>query len=729
VKHLSLRWLAVALFAPVLTVVGTLLLIGSHSHAASSGAKGVVQVAFTGTLTTADGAPIAQESQRVLLNVIAVRLHPSSDLTVSDFDSRWVTIPAPANTGKSNPELFITTSLNFGGGIGGGGLLASPVSVLQLDLIALQNLPFFFNGATIPAQTYQQIELTLNPTTPGNVVPLCAVPRTRPAGEGCVPYGVTLSQAKTKLRIAFGPFELTPNTVEPLLVNLGVIVGPGPSANPDTTTVSITPVITGCGGGSNPCSSTVNGVPFNPQLGLVMGNIAHFDPKKTTVTAEFSGTNQIVASTKLMRDGSFSLSLPALPIPNSTLYDFYVSGNGGYIVRSRVPVASLGASSGSPPVTFLGTPAHPLSITSSTFNSIAGVVRDACVAGAPPIEAATLQLLVPDTSKGGATCKLTGGAIPSNCVVVGTATTDDQGVYPLPSDNAVPQPFDRVPVILPDGVGRYDLEISASGYNTTVQEVARGPARRLTCPTSGAEANRCTFALEHGYLAGEVLLSRNNDSGFPLDVMISAEDSGTSHIENFALAHVPAGRSDGSFRMLVPDAAPSSSGSVPVTDYDVFGLVQDVFGPSPQKVPGHSIETAGSVGAPAACATISVRSLDRFDCAGQGSVSGTVIGANPTTTSVTLSKGNVQIGETEPNSIGFDSSGNNLYNFCAPADTYDLTRNQSGNPAAAPAEITLTNPTTTPTPSPTASSTPCTGICGASAGSCRVCQTTTGPTL
>ena len=134
-------------------------------------ATGIVELAFTGSgLSPGDGHPILTEYQRVLLNVLSVRLTPSTDLSLSDSDPSWVEIPAPAAIGSSNPTQFITTSLNFGGT---GTLLTAATSILQLDLMPLQNLPFFFNAASVPAESYGQIELVLDSTVPGNIVPLC----------------------------------------------------------------------------------------------------------------------------------------------------------------------------------------------------------------------------------------------------------------------------------------------------------------------------------------------------------------------------------------------------------------------------------------------------------------------------------------------------------------------------------------------------------------------------
>ena len=681
VKYLSGRWLWPALLCSVLIVLW-------KPVAGRAFATGIVELAFTGSgLAAGDGQPVLTEYQRVLLNVLSVRLTPSTDLSLSDSDPSWVEIPAPAAIGSSNPTQFITTSLNFGGFFGATGtLLTAATSILQLDLMPLQNLPFFFNAASVPAESYGQIELVLDSTVPGNIVPLC--PHSLLAGEGCVSYKATFA-SQAGLRALFtSAFAVPTGSVQPLVANIAVSVGPPPAADPDTATIFISPVISSPGNQS-------------PALGAVTGVVTNFNLNNTTVTAEYAGTNQIVAVTHLMSDGTFSLSLPALAAPSSTLYDIYVSGNGAYVVRSRVAV-SQGTT----------TPLGTLAVPSSTVGSISGTIADGCAGTA--VEGATLQLLVPDTTvPGGATtCDLTGAppVIPSNCVVVATAATDDQGRYPLSGT-----PLTNVPVTPPPGVSHYDLKIGAPGYNTTVPQVAAG---LLSCPTSRF-ANSCSFSLEHGYLTGETQLSTPDGSGKPLDAMVMAEDSGTDKIEDFTLSTIPGGATSGIFTMAVPDAAPSSD-AIPVENFDVFASVQDLFQGLPQKTSGHLIGTAASVRAPAAdCSTITIPTLSPMDCAGLGSVYGNVENANPSTTSVRLSKDGVQIMATEPNSIL--PSGDN-YNFCAPSDNYVLTHYESGI-AKSSVGINLAKPVLV--------SAPCAGICqdGNPAGTCLLCQPTVAPTL
>jgi hypothetical protein len=693
VKYLSRRWLWVALLILTPVAAGSLLLVG-RSRVESASAQGIVNLFFTATPTSSNGAPIWNQFQRVLLNVESVRLNTSTDLTLSDADSSWVTIPVPPAIAYNIPSQTITTSLNFGTS---GTLLTAPVSELQFDLAPAQNLPVFVNLASVPGQTYFQIELVLDSAPPGNVVPLC--PQFAPAGEGCVTYPAGLA-SEDGLRVLFPDgFEVPIGTVQPLVVNLGVGVGPPPSTDRTGTLVFINPVVT-------PQSNVQNaGLIYNTALGLATGTVTNFG-SNTVVTAEYAGTNQFVSTAKVQPDGSFLLNLPAAATPASTLYDFYVSGSGAYVVRSHVPVSSQGTAPAPPPITELGT----LVVAPSAFGSLNGTVADACDATA--IEGASLNLLVPDTTTPGSpvTCDPTGtpAAIPSNCVRVASAGTDDLGHYPLP--NTPPPPFANVPLSPPPGVPYYNLEVSAAGYNTALPQVQAGT---LFCPTSRF-GNSCSFNLEHGFLSGSVQLGGPNETGNRLNAMVMAEDSGTDNIESVSLATIPGKAASAAFTISVPDATPSSEG-IGVSNYDVFASVQDLFQGAPQPNSGNLIGTAASVGAPpTSCTTIGIPALSPMDCSGLASVFGSVTNADPSTTSVRLSKNGVQIMETEPNSIGV-APNDNSYSFCAPSDSYVLTHYESGV-AQSSEPITLARPLTI--------GSPCSSICqdGNPGGTCLLCQ-------
>jgi hypothetical protein len=698
VKNPSRRWLWLVLVVPGLIVLAGLLLVG-RSRVESASGNGIVALGFTSTITTSDGRPVPAEWQRILLNVIAVRMHPSTDLTLSDAAAGWVTIPAPPAIGSENPSQFINTSLNFGGS---GTLLTAASSVLQLDLMTLQNLPVFVNAAAVGTQTYGQVELLLNSSAAGNVVPLC--PPALPAGEGCITYPAQLASA-AGLRVQFANgFPVLPGISQQLIINLGVGVGPPPAADPNKTIVFLNPIITPRG------NLLPTGATFDPALGSVSGTAENVDLNNTTVAAEYAGTNQIVASTKLLADGTFIMSLPAAAAPNSTLYDFFVSGGGGYLVRSRVPVSSQGTGASPPPTTDLGV----LVVPGSSMGSITGFISDGCNGTA--VQGATLQLLVPDTTVSGGpnTCNLVGSppAIPSNCVVVSTTASDDQGHYPLPGG-----PFTQIAVTPPPTVPFYDLEITAAGFNTTVQPVTAGS---LSCPGSRF-ANSCSFGLEHGFLSGATALSSRNNTGHALNSLVMAEDAGTDNIESVALSTIRNGGASAPFTISVPLAGPSS-GAIPVANFDLLATVQDLFQGAPQQISGHQIGVAASVGAPVAnCSTLGVRPLSPMDCVGLASVDGSATEADPNTTSVRLSKAGVQIMETEPNSIGVGPNGD-TYNFCAPSDSYFLTRYESGV-AQSSAPVLMAKPLAVPTP--------CGSICqgGNRSGTCLICQPVTAEPL
>jgi hypothetical protein len=687
VKYSSGRWLGAAVGGSLLIVFGSLLLSG-RSRVMSETGTGVVQVAFNSTLTSFDGTPIAQHYQRVLLNVVSIRLNPIPGAT--DSTPGWVEIPAPAAVGTINPSVFITTSLNFGGT---GTLLTAANSILQLDLEPTQNLPFFFNAASVTAQPYGQVEVVLDSVVPGNVVPLCQ----QGSGEGCISYLANLSpQAALNVPFSVTGFGVPAGGVVPLVINMAVNVGSAPGS-PTSGAVAITPTISAQG---NLLPS-----PTPSLLGIAAGTVTNGNAD-TTVAAELAGTNRVVAATELS-NGAFILNLPALSQQQGgTAYDFYVSGdNNTYAVASNQVVSVQGSASSPPPPVDL-----TFTLQNSPVGSLNGTVADSCNGAA--IEGATLKLLVPDTSKGSATsCDLTGASppIPSNCVVVATAATDNQGHYPLPST-----PFTNVPLFPPPGVTHYDLEISAPGYNTSVVPIAPGS---LFCPNSRF-ANSCSFSLEHGFLAGVTDLSSPNSTGNRLNALVMAEDSGTNNIENVTLSTIPGGAVSGTFSLSVPVAAPAAN-AIPVNNYDVFASMQDLYQGAPEKVSGHLIGTAASVGAPPAdCSTIPIPALSPMDCVGLGSVVGGVANPNPGTTSVRLSKDSVQIMQTEPNSIS--PAPDNLYNFCAPADSYTLTRYESGT-AGSSSPVALLPPP--PNPST------CPSICQNAAGTCLICQLTFGPFL
>src|SRR4029077_9895078 len=129
-----------------------------------SSSNGTIEIGFLGSITTP--SPSTLLFQRVLLNVVAVRVTPSTDPNVDDADPSWVAISVPPGLGRINAFGAISTNINFGGSFGLNGTafaIGLGRAELQLDLNVLQQNVELFNGAQIPAQTYNQAELVLDP--------------------------------------------------------------------------------------------------------------------------------------------------------------------------------------------------------------------------------------------------------------------------------------------------------------------------------------------------------------------------------------------------------------------------------------------------------------------------------------------------------------------------------------------------------------------------------------
>lgn len=696
-KQLGSRGVAVTLLAPVLLTFALLFVSGSPPRAATGTTKGVVQVGFTSTISLPNSG---QLFQRILLNVIAVRLNPATAATVAEDDPRWQTIPAPAGVGAFASSGIISTSVSTGGNFGpGGGVVevGQGRSELQVELNLLQNQAQILNSAKVTAQTYHHIELLLDPATPGNFVSLCG--QATPRGEGCIVYPAVLATPTSPILVqGTVNFEVSRGATVPLVLN----IDPGIQGVPisSTDSVTINPTITVVP------NQSIGGVPGNPEFGLVLGTVTN-PGKNETVTAELTGTNQIVASVATQSSGSYVLNLPAAP--GGTTYDLYASAKG----RTTEVVSGVtllpGQQAAKAPVNF-----SPATVPSQ---SVSGRVLDTCTAA--PIPAATLQMLVPDPSIS-PTPDCTASP-PTGCVVIGSATTDEIGHYPLPGNGQVPAPFS----ITPSGQS-YALNVSASGYNPG--QLAVSPVDgQLGCPTSGFPNNECSIRLERGEIDATVALPSTN-TGPTLNVLVVAEQSGTNNVEGVGMATIPSGSAQSApVPIFVPD---NSAPLKPIGSLDFFATAQDLFGTStnaaPEKDSGHSIDVAAAVGGSSKCPTTpGTVTLTGFSCVGHGSVAGTVAGPDANTV-VVLANDGVQLMQQAVASTGANAG---QFAFCAPADpaaAYTLQRFEtqpdgSLAPAGTPTAVTL--------PTPVAIPTPCGGICGNTSSSCSLCSGLTNANL
>lgn len=762
-----------AILAPVLVILAILFVGVDRPEASSSTAKGMLQVILTGTVSGTSGF---SGNPNVSLNVVSVRLHPSSDLTVPDDDPNWQTIAVPSGStrGDTNP------SLTLGGSFGPNGQAVSVGmgrSEIQIDL-GLINSATIFNTGKVKAITYGQVELILDPTTPGNLVPPCGVGTS--TGEGCIVYPLVFPPTFTSIRTAT-QFTVTRKTTQPIVVDIGAALSAGPQTSNQqvifTPSICVVPL---SGTVPNPqCPAPASSLVATDFTALVTGSVTG-GTKKTTVNAELPNTGTIVSSVTLDEaTGSQNTFTMVLPVANltsgtsclgalqncSATYDIYAATPGftNDIVQA-VKVFNTGPSTTNSPLTF--------TITKQGGSNVKGKVFDACSGGT--IAGVTLDLYAPATSATGTDCNLGSGQIPSTCSVIAEASTDATGSFPLPGNGTQASPFLSIPKFTK---GEYALKASASGFNSEILAVETGGNGTFQCPGSGFKNKECDFSLPHGEI--DVFAQLSNDSfanaTTPFNLLVTAEDTGTFNGEGVTLVTIPLGSQMNSAPVPVfvpasptptPTAAAAESafsfdadakatpsptpttvfiGSPP--SYDLFASVQDLFGAAPQKNTGHTIAAVSGVSPPTYCQnTVSVPAaaptvtLPMVGCVGHGSVSGTALNPDQNTLMVvSKASGDSEAGPPvdlmTTTVIGNGQQSGGAFAICAPVDAYTVTHVESqptGTPVAGSSvSVMMTPPViiSTPTPASTPTAPACNGICsdfsGSNSGkSCLLCQST-----
>jgi hypothetical protein len=721
VKNLSSRWAVAALLAPVLVVVGLAFMDGARTAVAAGvpKTKGFIAIGF---IAPNSGATNVAGFQSLLANVVAVRLNPSTDLTLSDFAAGWVSVGVPARTGIGFGVQTITTGTNFGGAFGTNGTTVSIGEArpeIQIDLSAIQNQAQIFNTAAVAAQTYGQAELVLDTGTPANIVPLCG--GGSPSTEGCIVYkskldsSITASQIRVQLidpATQKAAFDVAKQQITPLVLTLALANITAPATS--TGTFTVLPQITWVRNNVTPSPPATN-----PALGVLEGTIktnasGGFSTNRAeTITAELTGTNTAVESLTLPTTCNgkttcpFVMELPALP--SGTVYDVFASGKAtSYAVRSGLTVFPAGIT----PVVNTDLNTNPLSITTKATTSLTGKVTDTCTGTA--VQTATLALLEPDAFNSGTTADCETNP-PTRCVAVASAATDEVGTFPLPGNGVTHAQFGQIPI---DPAANFEMVTTAAGFDRTFTQVTTSGGI-LKCPST-TKKGTCNFSLNHGILTGNVAL--NASTALQTSVLVMAEDSGTSNLESTTLVTIPGGATSAPYKMNVPDKAnpgPGGPGS-PITALDLFASAQDLFNGAPQKASGHTIAVSSALGAPGSCAT-AAQDLNGITCVGHGSASGNVTNVTDFTT-VVLSKAGVDL-ESVP-AIGPGGLNAGLYSLCAPADPtpYTFTHFEKGATTGFSTSAALSPPVTVPQ----GTSTPCPSICDAGqGGNCLVCTGTT----
>ena len=670
-KNFSFVRAALALLAPAFVL--SVVLIGpdkggpdvaiSATHTPTPAPAGPtpaqIQVAFISTINV----PPPTGFQNVFLNVTSVRVNPKprnlADTTFpAEADPLWQTIPIPTGTGPAR---------------------AGRPGDLQIDLVAAQSVAQLFNTFGIKVDKFHSIEVVLDTTNPGVIVPVCGG-----AIEGCIQYQMKLQSPQSQLSF-HAVVPTAKQTLTQLLINLDFNIISRPQFVGDSYTVSVIPG----GATSSAFLATVTGTVNHAQ-----GVMNPIKGRKLTITAEPVGTNNIVATAPVNTNtGNFTLFLPASS-DIGTAYDLYASG--ASVTFDAIRTAPLFVSGVAPPtpVPTAGTAtptATPSPVvfnfnvqTGQTLGNLTGSISDACTGAG--IGDATLNLLIaPDgvPSPGKDFCITN----PSQCVVVATSSTNPLGVYPLPGTNALPAAFNSIPILPtagPTPPAPYILEVSAPGYDTALVE-AEATMSEKGGKCNGATTIPCNLSLTTAYLTGTVQLVAAVPPGTNVLAQVFAEDTGTNNLENslpFPVLMRP-GNSSAPFTLNVPSAATISTG------FDLFTSAIDLYQGNSDPYPGHSIEVLSDVPVPAACTTVTVENLPPMNCTGHGSVTGSV--ANPDTgTQVELSKDNVQL-MTSPVGVVFPGqTPSNQYSFCAPPDPdYSVQRLEQGTPTSTPTAIGL----------------------------------------
>ena len=552
--------------------------------------------------------------QQILLNVVGVRVNPFPGLAISGDDPNWSSISVARGLGE--------------------------LGELQVDLNSLQNQVQLLGGGTLPAQTYRQVELVLDPNRPGVIIPNC--PQAPSVAEGCMRYPFLLGslsplRANMSLQVAHGGLaalvlDINPGSLVPPLHSGGFYI--------------INPSIT---------------VPVASQyLGEVSGSVSGVPAQGAQIRAEVHGTGNPIAVAPVRSDGTYILDLPALDV--GTSYDIFARGfDVSYSAASSITVAR-GAQ-----IT------QNFAVANATNGIVDGTITDARTGLG--ISGATVSLLLPPAGQS-VDCKST----PSECVIVATATSDDVGNYPLPGNFDAPTFFNEVPL------GTYTLMVAAAGYDNAI---ATAPVNNTTgvaavCGSPGTSTSNCSFKLTSNTISGYVSIDPGPEPGTDAQVLVIAEDTGTNNLESVTMTTIPGGATSAPFTLNVPTS---------VASFDLFASAQDFYNGRPSPYPGHTIEVLSNV----AGGTTGQNFLP-LECAGHGSLTGLVAVTPDSGTTVVLSKNNVQLMESGVGQSPTSNAGQ--FSFCAPPDTYVIQRYEGGAPASSPTAAMVAAPAPTSAPCP-----------------------------
>ena len=646
-----------------------------------------VQIGFVGTQPVTGNPPMPLTFQNVQLNVVAIRLN--SHVGAAPNSSGWQKIPAPP-------------------GIGG----SSSNGELQIDLNSSQNIPQLFNTAAVRVDNYKIVQLQLDTSNPGSLIPTCPA---SPPADGCIVYpiqinnpnGITFSNPDKSVVLSTKTKTLVSFVMQVSITITKIPTAPGGAY---TATISITPV-------PSPSTGTITGQ-VNVATGTGTGSSPSGKVRKLSVTAETIGTSTVIASAPITPvaapttgqncppspGGCFTLTLPAAgPPPPSmspfgTLYDLVVSGGAVNYAAARLQPLDPGASIAVPTFKVTG---------NQTLGNITGTVGDGCVAS-KAIVGATLQLLMPPNGGTDNSVCLNPATV-GQCVTVASANTDNAGNFPLPGTVSTPAAFANVPT-LPKKSDSYPMEVTAPGYDPLFVQAIPGSGSNKkgggTCSVNGGAFMTCNLRMQTGYITGSIPIIPPNP-GETASVQVFAEDHNTNNIESALPMPKTVGSNpnitDVTFTLNVPP-------SIPIGFFDLFASTIDFYQGVVDPYQGHSIVAISNVPAPAACATVTAPMptdpTQVISCVGHGSITGTV--ANPNLgSSVVLEKidpdpppmddtDEVQLTNSLVQNQPPNPTASSNYSFCAPADTYQVQEFQLPSPTQSETPIAAASPSPVP---------------------------------
>ena len=453
-NHRRPWWLVFSLLPPLIALCGLLIPFGcgggGSSSATATPTPGEVSVAFV-------GVPPPGNFQKVLLNISGIRINKMPNAQTNS--AGWTTIAVPTSAGTGNAQ-------NPGD--------------LQIDLEQTQTGAILFNTAGVEQGMYQTVQVLIDQTNVGTIVPACQSGGANT--EGCINFPLTTENPLIGILLDLQtPLNISKFSTAPIVIQLQASVVAAPSAPGDSYVLDL----------------TANETNFGSYLGSITGTVTvsglatQFHTSPLSVSAELTGTDTVVETVPVGAKSSYTLELPAAL--SGTTYDLLLGGSG--VEYRTVQGVTLVPGQAILGMDFKSVQSNP--------GKFVGFIADSCTGLGIP--GAQVEVLAPNQATPQPTNTPPASLClesPDQCVVVAVSSADQNGSYPLGGTAKNPNGLDEVPV----NQENLALRISASGYTTQLSSAFVHPlSKDETCSTSTSTTN-CSFSLTTGYMSGNVQL-------------------------------------------------------------------------------------------------------------------------------------------------------------------------------------------------------------------------------